>query len=213
MIHSQTFRSLGCTLAFCATATVAGQTVTSAGNSVMQFEDGTHGVSFEYPSRWSFAVAPSFYSPLAITSEYAPLRGDVSVKGFPGIAKWPVTDLDGAEFGYAERDSMSSDECRRLASLASNDNGATLDRRTIGGVVFSHGRGANGGMSHEVEEDIYTTSSGNGCLLFDLAVHYLVAPSATQTPRSLSAHELAEVSQALNKILLSVRVERAKPAN
>jgi hypothetical protein len=178
----------------------------------MRFEDSAHGVAFSYPARWSFGEESNFYSPLAITSQYAPLRGDVFVKEFPGIQKWPVTDLDGAEFGYAERDSVSPDECRRLASLASGQE-ATLDQQTIGGIPFNHGAGANGGMSHYDEENIYTTTSGNSCLLFDLAVHRLVAPSGTRTPRALSAHELAEVNEALHKILLSVRIESAKQTN
>jgi len=191
------------------------QSVTPVTGSQMLFSDPAFGVSFRFPSGWSFTRvgADSKGPSLAIAtmngrSVSTGLRGLITNETLPGLRSWPKTVFSSVEFGYDARPAASAQACQRLA----RDNWeAEADPVTFNGVTWWHGTATGTALSTEIEEDIYATfiEASGSCLRFDLAVATSHVPGR-DFPRELTAHEKALIHASLNNILNSVRV--APPA-
>ena len=179
----------------------------------MLFSDPEFGVSFRFPSGWSFSrVDPNrAISSLAIASietdgrsENVGLRGLVTNETLPGIHSWPKTIFSSVEFGYDARRVASADACQKLARKGWD---AEADSATINDVKYWHGTAASCGMGTCVDEDMYATyvEASGACLRFDLAMSTCSAPGREQ-PRALTAHETELIHASLKNILSSVRV-------
>ena len=96
------------------------QSVTPVSDSVMLFSDPAFGVSFKFPTGWSFSkVEPNSGGDVPLAIAYADnrtvstgLRGLVANETIPGIRSWPHTVFSSVQFGY---DALE----RRLPSDAS----------------------------------------------------------------------------------------------
>ncbi len=199
------FRSAFLTLLVCASVGAPAQTVAPAGPSVMKFSDLLSGVTFEYPSNWTFSNEQSFYLAPAIVSQAAPVRGSVFTKTMRGVPSWPDTIFVGAEFVFTSEQVNSNDDCRALAN-PDNQNGSKSKTETLNGLTFSHGASANAGLGHGINEDIYTISKGNTCWLFDLAVHSS-GVTGDRAPRPLTSGEKDVIAKQLQSILATVRIK------
>jgi hypothetical protein len=191
------------------------QSVTPVSGSQMLFSDPAFGVSFRFPSGWSFSRvgADSKGPSLAIAymdgrSVSTGLRGLITNETLPGLHSWPKTVFSSVEFGYDARPAASADACQRLARDNWEVEAAPV---TLNGVTWWHGTANGTGLSTEVEEDIYATfvAAAGSCLRFDLAVATCRAPGR-DFPRELTTHENALIRSSLANILNSVRV--AAPA-
>jgi hypothetical protein len=191
------------------------QSVTPVSGSQMLFSDPAFGVSFHFPSGWSFTrvEADSKGPSLAIAymdgrSVSTGLRGLVTNETLPGLHSWPRTVFSSVEFGYDARSAASAEACQRLA----RDNWEVeAAPATLNGVTYWHGTATGTGLSTEIEEDIYATfvEAAGSCLRFDLAVATSHVPGR-DFPRELTTHEKALIHASLSNILNSVRV--APPA-
>ncbi len=180
----------------------------------MLFSDPAYGVSFRFPSGWSFSrVEPSAKGPnLSIAymegrSVSTGLRGLVTNETLPGLRSWPKTVFSSVEFAYDARPVASAEACQRLA----RDNWEEeADSVTLNGVTYWHGSASGAALSTEIEEDIYATfvAASGACLRFDLAVATSHVPGR-DFPRELTAHEKALIHASLSDILDSVRVTPA----
>jgi hypothetical protein len=190
------------------------QSVTPISGSQMLFSDPAFGVSFRFPSGWSFTrVDPHQSESLAIAfingrSESSGLRGLVTNETLPGLHSWPRTVFSGVEFAYDARPEASAQACQKLAR-ESWDNEA--DSVKLNGVTYWHGTGGGGGMGTGTAEDIYATyiEASGACLRFDLVVVTCLV-DGKERPRPLTTHEKELIHANLNNILNSVRV--APPA-
>jgi hypothetical protein len=187
------------------------QSVTPVTDSVMLFSDPSFGVSFRFPSGWSFTrVNPNAKSP-ALSIAYMDgrtvstgLRGLITNETLPGLRSWPKTVFSSVEFAYDARSAASADACQRLA----RDNWEVeADSVTLNGVTYWHGTATSAGLSTEIAEDIYATfvAAAGSCLRFDLAVATSHVPGR-DFPRELTTHEKALIHASLSNILNSVRV-------
>jgi hypothetical protein len=187
------------------------QSVTPVTGSQMLFSDAAFGVSFRFPSGWSFTrVDPNAKGP-ALSIAYMDgrsvstgLRGLVTNETLPGLRSWPKTVFSSVEFAYDARPAASADACQRLA----RDNWEVeADPVTLNGVTFWHGTATGAGVSTEIEEDIYATfvTAASSCLRFDLAIATSHVPGK-DFPRELTTHEKALIHASLSNILNSVRV-------
>ena len=211
------FRIVTCLAFALAVLPSLAQSVTAISNSQMLFSDPEFGVSFRFPSGWSFTrVEPNRSgSSLAIASieidgrsENAGLRGLVTNETLPGIHSWPKTIFSSVEFGYDARRVASAEACQKLARAGWDQE---ADSATINDVKYWHGTAQNCGTGTCAEEDMYATyvEAGGACLRFDLAMDTCSAPGRDR-PRELTAHELELIHLSLKNILSSVRV--APPA-
>jgi hypothetical protein len=177
----------------------------------MLFSDPAFGVSFRFPSGWSFTrVDPNAKGP-ALSIAYMDgrsvstgLRGLITNETLPGLHSWPKTAFSSVEFAYDARPAASTEACQRLA----RDNWEVeADPITLNGVTYWHGTATGAGLSTEIEEDIYATfiAASSSCLRFDLAVATSHVPGK-DFPRELTTHEKALIHASLNNILNSVRV-------
>ena len=191
------------------------QSVTPVTGSQMLFSDPAFGVSFRFPSGWSFTrVEADGKGPsLAIAtmegrSVSTGLRGLITNETLPGIRSWPKTIFSSVEFAYDARPAASAQACQRLAR---GNWEVEADPVTLNGVTYWHGTATGTGLSTEIEEDIYATfiEAAGSCLRFDLAVATSHVPGR-DFPRELTTHEKALIHASLNNILNSVRV--APPA-
>jgi hypothetical protein len=191
------------------------QSVTAVSGSQMLFSDPAFGVSFHFPSGWSFTrvEADSKGPSLAIAymegrSVSTGMRGLVTNETLPGVHSWPRTVFSSVEFGYDARPAASAEACQRLARDNWEVEAAPV---TLNGVTYWHGTATGTGLSTEIEEDIYATfiEAAGSCLRFDLAVATSHVPGR-DFPRELTTHEKALIHASLNSILNSVRV--APPA-
>jgi hypothetical protein len=191
------------------------QSVTPVTGSQMLFSDPAFGVSFRFPSGWSFArvEADSKGPSLAIAymdgrSVSTGLRGLVTNETLPGLRSWPKTVFSCVEFGYDARPAASAQACQRLAR---GNWEVEADPVTLNGVTWWHGTATGAALSTEIEEDIYATfiEASGSCLRFDLAVATSHVPGR-DFPRELTTHEKALIHASLNNILNSVQV--APPA-
>ena len=191
------------------------QSVTPVSGSQMLFSDPAFGVSFHFPSGWSFTrvEADSKGPSLAIAymdgrSVSTGLRGLVTNETLPGLHSWPRTVFSSVEFGYDARPAASADACQRLARDNWEVEAAPV---TLNGMTYWHGTATGTGSSTEIEEDIYATfvEAAGSCLRFDLAVATSHVPGR-DFPRELTTHEKALIHTSLSNILNSVRV--APPA-
>ena len=191
------------------------QSVTPVTGSQMLFSDPAFGVSFNFPTGWSFTrvEADSKGPSLAIAtmdgrSVSTGLRGLVTNETLPGLHSWPRTVFSSVEFGYDARPAASAEACQRLARDTWE---VEADPVTLNGVTYWHGNATGTGLSTEIEEDIFATfiEASGSCLRFDLAVATSHVPGR-DFPRELTAHEKALIHASLNNILNSVRV--APPA-
>ena len=191
------------------------QSVTPVSGSQMLFSDPAFGVSFRFPSGWSFTRvgADSKGPSLAIAtmdgrSVSTGLRGLIANETLPGLRSWPKTVFSSVEFGYDARPAASAQACQRLA----RDNWEVeADPVTLNGVTWWHGTATGTALSTEIEEDIYATfiEASGSCLRFDLAVATSHV-TGRDFPRELTTHEKALIHASLNNILNSVHV--APPA-
>ena len=181
----------------------------------MLFSDPAFGVSFNFPTGWSFTrvEADSKGPSLAIAtmdgrSISTGLRGLITNETLPGIRSWPKTVFSSVEFAYDARPAASAEACQRLARDTWE---VEADPVTLNGVTYWHGNATGTGLSTEIEEDIFATfiEASGSCLRFDLAVATSHVPGR-DFPRELTAHEKALIHASLNNILNSVRV--APPA-
>ncbi len=182
----------------------------------MLFSDPAFGVSFHFPSGWSFrrVEADSKSPSLAIAymdgrrNVSTGLRGLVTNETLHGVSSWPKTVFSSVEFAYDARPAATADACQRLA----RDNWENeTDPVTLNGVTYWHGTATGTALSTEIEEDIYATfiAASGSCLRFDLAVATSHVPGR-DFPRELTTHEKAIIHASLNNIFNSVRV--APPA-
>jgi hypothetical protein len=204
-------RASVCVIFLVAVLPTLAQSVTLISGSQMLFSDPAFGVSFRFPSGWSFTrVAADSKGPsLAIAymdgrSVSTGLRGLITNETLPGLRSWPKTVFSSVEFGYDARSAASAQECQKLA----RDNWEVeADPVTLNGVAWWHGTATGAGLSTEIEEDIYATfivASGS-CLRFDLAVATSHVPGK-DIPRPLTTHEMALIHASLNNILNSVLI-------
>jgi hypothetical protein len=191
------------------------QSVTPVTGSQMLFSDPAFGVSFRFPSGWSFmrVEADSKGPSLAIAtmngrSVSIGLRGLVTNETLPGLHSWPKTVFSSVEFGYDARSVVSAEACQ---GLARDSWEVEVDPVTVNGVTFWHGTANGTALSTAIEEDIYATfiAASSSCLRFDLAVATCRVPGR-DFPRELTTHEKALIHTSLNNILNSVQV--APPA-
>lgn len=187
------------------------QSVTQVSGSQMLFSDPAFGVSFNFPSGWSFSrVDPDKGdSSLAIAfingrSESSGLRGLVGNETLPGLHSWPRTVFSGVQFGYDARPVASAGACQKLARESWNSE---ADSAMINGVKYWHGTAGGCGMGTCLDEDIYATyiEAGGACLRFDLAVG-TCRVRGRDFPRELTTHERELIHASLNNILNSVRI-------
>jgi hypothetical protein len=187
------------------------QSVTQVTGSQMLFSDPAFGVSFRFPSGWSFMrVDPNAKGPpLSIAymdsrSVFTGLRVLVTNQTLPGLHSWPKTVFSSVEFAYDARKAASADACQTLA----RDNWEVeADPVTLNGVAYWHGTASGTALSTEIEEDIYATFivASSSCLRFDLAVATSHVPGR-DFPRELTTHEKALIRASLANILSSVQV-------
>ena len=187
------------------------QSVTPVSGSQMLFSDPAFGVSFRFPSGWSFTrvEANSKGPSLAIAymegrSVSTGLRGLVTNETLPGLHSWPRTVFSSVEFGYDARPAASAEACQKLARDNWEVEAAPV---TLNGVTYWHGTATGTGLNIEIEEDIYATfvEAAGSCLRFDLAVATSHVPGR-DFPRELTTHEKAFIHASLNNILNSVRI-------
>ncbi len=191
------------------------QSVTPVNDAQMLFSDPAFGVSFHFPSGWSFrrVEADSKSPSLAIATMdggnvSTGLRGLVTNETLHGVSSWPKTVFSSVEFAYDARPVASAEACQRIA----RDNWEVeADPVTLNGVTYWHGTATGTALSTEIEEDIYATfvAASGSCLRFDLAVATSRVPGR-DFPRELTTHEKAVIHASLSNILNSVRV--APPA-
>jgi hypothetical protein len=188
------------------------QSVTPVTDSQMLFSDPAFGVSFHFPSGWSFrrVEADGKNPSLAIAymdgrrSISTGLRGLVTNETLHGVSSWPKTIFSSVEFAYDARPAASAVACQKLA----RDNWEVeADPVTLNGVTYWHGTATGTALSTEIEEDIYATfiEASGSCLRFDLAVATSRVPGR-DFPRELTTHEKAVIHGSLNNIFDSVRV-------
>jgi hypothetical protein len=187
------------------------QSVTTVSGSQMLFSDPAFGVSFRFPSGWSFTrVAADSKGPsLAIAytdgrSVSTGLRGLITNETLPGLRSWPKTVFSSVEFGYDARPAASGEACQKLAR---GNWEVEADPVTLNGVTWWHGTATGAALSTEIEEDIYATfiEMSASCLRFDLAVATSHV-TGRDFPRELTTHEKALIHASLNNILNSVHV-------
>jgi hypothetical protein len=191
------------------------QSVTPVNDAQMLFSDPAFGVSFHFPSGWSFrrVEADSKSPSLAIATMdggnvSTGLRGLVTNETLHGVSSWPKTVFSSVEFAYDARPVASAEACQRIA----RDNWEVeADPVTLNGVTYWHGTATGTALSTEIEEDIYATfvAASGSCLRFDLAVATSRVPGR-DFPRELTTHEKTLIHASLSNILNSVRV--APPA-
>jgi hypothetical protein len=181
----------------------------------MLFSDPAFGVSFRFPSGWSFTrIEPDAKGPaLCIAwmdgrTVSTGLRGLITNETLPGLHSWPKTVFSSVEFAYDARPAASADACQRLAR---NNWEVEADPITLNGVTYWHGTASGAGVSTEIEEDIYATfvAAAGSCLRFDLAVATSHVPGK-DFPRELTTHEKALIHASLSNIFNSVSI--APPA-
>lgn len=187
------------------------QSVTPVSGSQMLFSDPAFGVSFNFRAGWSFSkVEPNTKSPeLSIAymdgrSVSTGLRGLITNETLPGIRSWPKTVFSSVEFAYDARSAASAEACQKLVRDNWETEAAAL---TLNGVTYWHGTVIGGGVSTEIDEDIYATfvAASGACLRFDLAIATSHVPGK-DFPRELTAHEKELIRDNLMNILNSVRI-------
>lgn len=191
------------------------QSVTPVTDSVMLFSDPAFGVSFRFPSGWSFSrVAPDASvnangPDLSIAyvddrSVCTGLRGLVANQTLPGLHSWPKTIFSSVEFGYDARPEASAAACRQLVRDSWQQE---TDPVTLNGIAYWHGTASGTGVSTAVAEDIYATfvASSGSCIRFDLAVATSRVPGRSY-PRELTTREKTLIHMSLSNILNSVSI-------
>jgi hypothetical protein len=180
----------------------------------MIFNDPAFGVTFTFPSGWSFArVAPnSRDTSLGIAylngrTVSNGLRGLVTNETLPGIHSWPKTVFSSVAFGYDARPADSAQACQALVRGNWEQDSAPV---TLNGVTYWHGTASSADLSTKTAEDIYATFvvSNGSCIRFDLAVATSHVPGK-EMPRPLTEHEKALVQASLHNILNSVHIAAA----
>lgn len=195
----------------CAASILAAQDVHVLNSSTMQFTDQQFGVSFRYPTSWSFSLHQQFYMQLAISPgpdapEKDQLRALIYTSSVPGVASWPKTRFEGVEFGYDALDVPSADACRALVKKSFEEEIGQVHEVTIQGNHYWHITTGEAGLGHEMDDEVYALYSSGSCLRFDLAVSFSSLSGDLPAPRDLTAHEQALIDASLRSILHSVRV-------
>lgn len=185
------------------------QSVTAVSNSAMLFSDPAFGVSFRFPTGWSFSkVEPNSGGPsfaISFTDNRTVstgLRGLVANETLPGIRSWPHTVFSSVQFGYDARPMDSAEACQKLARESWDNEAAPM---TLNGVTYWHGTATGAGLNTETEEDIYAAFVAGACLRFDLAVVLSRVPGR-DIPRELTTREKDRIHASLTNILDSVRI-------
>lgn len=187
------------------------QSVTPVSDSVMLFSDPAFGVSFRFPSGWSFTRVDADSKSPSLAIAYMDgrnvstgLRGLITSETLHGLSSWPKTVFSSVEFAYDARPAASAGACQRLA----RDNWENeADPVMLNGVTWWHGTANGTGLSTETEEDIYAAfiPESSACLRFDLAVATSHVPHKG-VPRELTMREKELIHASLSNIFDSVHV-------
>jgi hypothetical protein len=180
-------------------------------SSTMEFSDQQFGVSFRYPTSWSFSLGRQFFIQLAITPgpnapEKDNIRALIYTESISGVPPWPRTRFEGAEFGYDAHSVPSTDACVALAKTSFEEEVGRVDEVTIQGNRFWHLTTGEAGLGHQLDDEVYALYSSGSCLRFDLAVSFSSLSEDPPAPRYLTAHEKALINASLRNILNSVRI-------
>ena len=207
-------RNAICILLIAAPCSLRAQSIRLADSSTMEFNDPTYGVSFRFPSSWTYSVQPAFFAPPVITlppdfnSDIIPLRGSVSTKKLAGVRSSPATSFQGLEFSYAVQEQTTPDDCRYLSLVASGPGTAIKDL-VLNGETFHHGIGSWGASGRGASEEIDTASLGTSCLLFERTVHSLTGTPEDAPLQALTSQESARIQQPLRQIFASMKIDPA----
>jgi hypothetical protein len=97
------------------------QSVTPVTGSQMLFSDPAFGVSFRFPSGWSFTRVEADSKGPSLAIAYMDgrrvstgLRGLVTNETLPGLRSWPKTVFSSVEFGYDARPAASAESCKPI---------------------------------------------------------------------------------------------------
>jgi hypothetical protein len=193
------------------------QTVRLANPSTMEFNDPTYGVSFRFPAGWTYNVESSLsFPPSPIGGpDYAwdamLQRGSVSTRKLPGVPSWPVSGFNGVVFSYAVQNQVTPEDCSYL-SLVHSQPGAAFQDVMLKGQTFHYAKSTGAGAGRAEEEEIYTTSLGTTCLIFDLAQEFVDSPPEN-APRSrrFTSQGSPYIQRALQQVFKSVQINGPFP--
>jgi hypothetical protein len=169
------------------------------------FQDSQYGVSFQYPSPWTFDLNMSFYiSAKILQSGHRPLAS----VGFGGTQKskyspYPHTNLLGVQFVYLALPNATALQCQDAAK-AGNDT-AQSTPETINGVTYRHYSTGDAGMCHSSDEQIYAASRAGRCYLFEALLESACEDVAEGT-RNITPAEIASVTKQLQQVMQSVQI-------
>lgn len=176
------------------------------------FHDPAHGVTFRYPAAWVSGVAFYLSSVIQYPRPEGGLKPPLAIVGFtvkdtPG--PYQGTDLTGVQFVYNVVPDRDAAACARRVADVSN-RGVT--RTILNGIAYTHYSGADAGLGHGAQREVYSTFREGSCYLFEEAIMTEDVAGAGGQPRALTPAQHRELRRQLDSVMLSVRYAPAKTA-
>ena len=180
-----------------------------------EFRDPVNCISFQYPGTWQLNQGGgSYFPPVILTKTNVATEADPYYEPTAYVAlvgrdakegPYANTNFINGWFLYRIAPELSEKQCYHEASA--NLNGIDdwkVGWRTIGGLAFQHGSGAEAGLCNEATEDVYTTFHGGRCYLFEKQID--TTCPGTGRP-DITPRELGEINRAFDAVVQSLRLK------
>jgi hypothetical protein len=165
------------------------------------YVNGTYGVSFSYPVKYSLAggtaksslpVQPSFLKPGAVEVASVDVPDD----------SYPDTDFASALLNVSMNMGMTAEECGQFAPSSKHPEATKPSTVKLGSNEFTALEQMNGEMTHQSDLKYYHLFKNGACYEFALDVE-----TSRKTDEDLAQVDRMKVFQQLQKILASARIK------
>ena len=167
------------------------------------YVNGTYGVSFSYPRKYSLQAGNKHSSVPIQASFLKPGIVEVASVDMPDDS-YPDTDLSSALFNVSVNSSMTADEC---AQFVVNEKAADNEKPSsvkLGSNEFTELEQMSGEPAHQSDLKYYHLFKNGACYEFALDVE-----TSRKTDEELAQVDRRKVFQQLEKILASARIKEA----
>lgn len=165
------------------------------------YVNGTYGVSFSYPVKYSLAagnaksslpVQPGFLKPGAVEVASVDVPDD----------SYPDTDFASAVLNVSVNTGMTADECGQFVPSSKDAEAAKPSTVKLGSNEFTALEQMNGEMTHQSDLKYYHLFKNGACYEFALDVE-----TSRRADEDLAQVDRMKVFQQLQKILASARIK------
>lgn len=168
------------------------------------YVNGTYGVSFSYPRKYSLAAGDGKSSLPVQTSFLKPGAVQIAAVDVPDDS-YPETDFSSALLSVSVNPGMSAEECAQFVPASKDAEAAKPLAIKLGGNEFTALEQMNGEVGHQADMKYFHLFKNSACYEFALDVE-----TSRKADEDLAQVDRGQVFKQLEKVLTSARIKEVE---